>query len=72
MREEYIKSAANKIGISVEDLTDTEREIINHCYDIFKDRLSDLKTLQDEVKRLSIENANLKAYTDNKDYEENE
>jgi len=70
LREEYKKSIADKLSISVEDLTKTELEIINHCFDIFQDRLEDLKILTDENKRLTIENANLKAYNDNKDYGE--
>lgn len=70
LKNEYIKSIADKVSISVEDLTETELQIIHACFDIFKDRLSDIKTIDDENKRLNIEIANLKAYKDNKDYEE--
>lgn len=70
LKEEYKKTIADKLSISIEDLTETELKIIDNCFDIFKDRLEDLKILTEENKRLSIENANLKAYKDNKDYGE--
>jgi hypothetical protein len=37
-----------------------------------KEKLEDIKILNDEIKRLSIENANLKAYNDDKDYGDEE
>jgi hypothetical protein len=60
-REDYIKALADHITVSVEDLNDTELALINKSYAIFNDRLSDMKALQDEVKRLSIDLANQKA-----------
>jgi hypothetical protein len=60
-REDYIKALADHITVSVEDLNDIELALINKSYAIFNDRLSDMKALQDEVKRLSIELANYKA-----------
>jgi hypothetical protein len=60
-REDYIKALADHITVSVEDLNDIELALINKSYAIFNDRLSDMKALQDEVKRLSIELANQKA-----------
>lgn len=64
-KEDYTKALADHITVSVEDLSPTEVELINKSYSIFNDRLSDLKSLQDEVKRLSIELANHKAMTEN-------
>jgi hypothetical protein len=52
----------------MEDLTDTEKEIINYSFSVLKERLEDIKLLNDEVARLNIEIANLKSYNDDKDY----
>lgn len=68
LMNDYIKLLADKVSICVEDLNDIEMQLIKESFYIFNDRLQDLKTLQDEVKRLSIDNANLKAYQDDKDY----
>jgi hypothetical protein len=37
-----------------------------------EEKLEDIKILKDNIKRLSIENANLKAYNDDKDYGDEE
>lgn len=68
LRNLYIKTIADKLTISVEDLLESELAIINHCFDIFNDRLEDIKTLEESNKLLSIEVRNLKGYQDNKDY----
>lgn len=67
LKEQYIKNIADKLSISIEDLLNNELEIINHSFNIFNDRLEDIKFLKDEVKRLSIELANEKAYRDQRD-----
>ena len=67
--DNYIKSISDRMCISIEDLTETEIKIIEECFDIFKGRLIDIKTLEDENKRISIELANLRAMQDNKNYE---
>lgn len=69
LKDKYTKVIADKISVSVEDLLDSELEIITACYDIFKDRLSDISTMEKEIYRLNIELANLKSMSDNKDYE---
>ena len=66
--DEYKKVVADKICVSIDDLTETELKVIEECFDIFKGRLEDIKTLEDENKRISIELTNLKAYLDDKDY----
>lgn len=66
-KDEYTKALADHITVSVEDLSPTEISLIDKAYAIFKDRLSDMKALNDEVKRLSIEVANLKAMSNNDD-----
>ena len=71
MREEFTKTLADHITVSVEDLNETELALINKAFSIFQDRLADLKAQQDEVKRLSIELANREAMgtTDDARYE---
>ena len=61
-KEEYVDGVLNYLLISKEDLTDTEKEIINYSFSVLKERLEDIKLLNDEIKRLNIEFANLKAY----------
>jgi hypothetical protein len=73
LKEQYKKALADHIAISVEDLSTTELALIDKSYSIFNDRLSDLKACEDEVKRLRIELANLRAMTEttnNETYEE--
>lgn len=67
-KEEYIDGVLNYLLIKREDLTDSEKEIINYSFSVLKERLEDIKLLNDEVNRLNIELANLKSYDDNKDY----
>ena len=43
--------------------------IIEFTYELLQEKLDDMKILQDEIKRISVENANLKSYNDNKDYD---
>jgi hypothetical protein len=61
LKEQYVKLLADHITVSVEDLTKNEIDLINLSYVLFKDKLDDIKTGNDEVKRLSIELANYKA-----------
>lgn len=67
LRDQYFKTIADKMSISLEDLTDTEKEAIGYCFNIFNDRLEDIKELTEQNKRLSIELANEKAYHDQRD-----
>ena len=67
-KEEYIDGVLNYLLIKKEDLTDSEKEIINYSFSVLKERLEDIKLLNDEVNRLNIKLANLKSYDDNKDY----
>ena len=70
--DQYYEIVTSGITVSREDLTKTEIEIIEIGFELVKEKLSDLEILKDEIKRLSIENANLKAYNDNKDYGDEE
>jgi hypothetical protein len=61
LEERYTKEMAKAITVSVEDLTDNEKSLIKASFDLFEAKLEEIKTLQDDVKRLSINLANIKA-----------
>ena len=63
-RELYTKTLADSILVSTDDLNSNEVTLINKAYEIFIDGQADIKALSDEVKRLSIEMANVKAMQD--------
>lgn len=67
-KQKYTEGLVNHLLIKEEDLTETEKEIINYSFSVLKERLEDIKLLNDEVVRLNIELANLKSYNDDKDY----
>jgi len=69
LEEQYWQHLCDKILVSKEDLTLNEGTLIIESYILFKDKLVDIKTLEDEVKRLSLELSNLKAMQDDKDYD---
>ena len=60
----YTKALADSVLVSVEDLTPIELKLIDKGYDIFIGNLDDIKTKEEEIKRLSIALVNLKAMTD--------
>ena len=61
LKKEYTKLLATSISVSVEDLTDNEKTLIEKSFELFEEKREDLKIANDEVKRLSIELANHKA-----------
>lgn len=71
LKDQYIKIMSDHICISKDDLTDTEKELIEHSFEMFIDKLEDIKTLNGEVRRLSIELANTKAMLDTSDDRKN-
>ena len=72
LKDQYYDLVTGRITVSKEDLTKTEIEIIELGFDLMEEKLEDIKIIKDNIKRLSIENANLKAYNDNKDYGDEE
>lgn len=62
LKKEYTKMMADKISVSIEDLTDNENTIIDSGFTLFMEKLEDIKLLNDEIKRLSVELSNLKIY----------
>lgn len=67
LKERYVKLLASKIIVSVDDLTDNESKLIDESFELFNEKLEDIQILKEEVKRLSIELANLKAMQDDSD-----
>lgn len=68
LKQEYVKLLCNYITVCEEDLNDNESKLIEESYILFKNKLNDIKILNDEVYRLKIELANLRAMLDDKDY----
>jgi hypothetical protein len=64
IKERYVEMMTNRISVSVEDLTDNEMSIIEYGYTIFSEKLEDIKILEDENRRISVELANIKSYRD--------
>lgn len=58
---------SDKITISVEDLTENEKTLIEFSFTIFTEKLDEIKLLNDDIKRLSIELSNLKSYMEDLD-----
>ena len=72
LKGQYYDLVTNRILVSKDDLTENEIGIIEFGFELMKDKLDNIKILKDDIKRLSIENANLKAYNDDKDYGDEE
>jgi hypothetical protein len=70
LKEQYLDLVIDRITVSKEDLTEVEEKIINIGYELLSEKLDDIKILNDEIKRISLELANLKAYQDDEDYED--
>jgi hypothetical protein len=64
LKEQYFEMMANKICVSLEDLTDNEKTLIEAGFDLFSEKLEDIKIINDENKRISIELANLKSFNE--------
>jgi len=69
LKDRYVKLLASKITVSVDDLTDNESKLINESFELFSEKLDDIQILKDEIKRISVEFANLKAMQDDSDNE---
>lgn len=68
LKEQYLDLVIDRITVSKEDLTEVEEQIINIGYELLSEKLDDIKILNDEIKRISLELANLKSYQDDTDY----
>jgi hypothetical protein len=72
LKDQYYDLVTDRIQVPKDDLTENEIRIIEFGFELMKEKLEDLKILNDDIKRLSIENANLRAYNDDKDYGDEE
>jgi hypothetical protein len=72
LKDQYYDLVTDRIKVPKDDLTENEIRIIEFGFELMKEKLEDLKILNDDIKRLSIENANLRAYNDDKDYGDEE
>lgn len=74
MKKEYFKMMGDKILLSQEDLTINEKTLIEFSYFLFTEKLEEIKLLNDENRRISIELSNLKTYLEdlNSDIREND
>jgi uncharacterized Fe-S cluster-containing radical SAM superfamily protein len=64
LKDKYVKLLAGRITVSVDDLTDNEFKLINESFELFSEKLDDIRILNDELKRVNIELINLKAMRD--------
>ncbi|MCK9574785.1 MAG: hypothetical protein WC979_02980 [Candidatus Pacearchaeota archaeon] len=64
LKEQYIQMFADKITVSVDDLTESEKALINFAYELFLEKLEEIKIANDELKRTKIELLNLKIMLD--------
>jgi hypothetical protein len=64
LKEQYTEMMGNKISVSLEDLTDNEKTLIEAGFDLFSEKMEDIKILNDEIRRISIELANLKSFNE--------
>ena len=64
LKDKYIKLLSSKITVSVDDLSDNELKLITESFELFDEKLDDIKILNDELKRVNIELMNLKAMRD--------
>ena len=62
LKRQYVEMMCNKLSLSYEDLTENEIELINSGYVLFEEKMEDIKILNDDIRRISIELANLKSY----------
>ena len=72
LKQQYTELLASKICVSVEDLTETEMSLIENSYLLWMEKMEDIKILNDDLKRVTNELLNLKAYSDDSenDYDE--
>ena len=68
LKTQYYDLVSDRIQVPKDDLTENESKIIELGFELLEEKLEDIKILKDDIRRLSIENANLKAYNDDKDY----
>jgi len=68
LKKEYNKLICDRLSIIYDDLSDTERQIIDISFDIIESKVKEMKELNDMIYRLNIDIRNLKSFQDDKEY----
>lgn len=68
LKKQYIKIISEKITLNEEDFSHIEKEIVNLGFNMVKEKIDEIRELNEEIIRLKIEISNLKAYNDDGDY----
>jgi hypothetical protein len=72
LKTQYYDLVSDRIQVPKDELTENETRIIELGFELLEEKLEDIRILNADIKRLSIENANLRAYNDDKDYGDEE
>lgn len=67
LKDEYIKLMCDHIYVIPEDLSINEIKLIDKSYELFMEKMEDLRILGSTARMLSIEVANLNAMRDDSD-----
>ena len=59
----------DKLSLSKEDLTDNEKTLIDTGFTLFDEKMEEIQILNSELRRISIELANMKSYFEDFDNE---
>ncbi len=70
LKDQYYEEVLSRLLIDRNNLTETETDLIEIGYEMVVGHIEDKKELENEIRRLRIENANLKSYQDDRDYPE--
>lgn len=68
LKKEYTRIISEKISLKEADFSHTEKEILNIGFNMVKEKIDEIRELNDEIIRVKIEILNLKSYSDDKDY----
>jgi hypothetical protein len=68
LKKEYTRIISEKISLKEDDFSDIEKEIVNIGFYMVKEKIDEIRELNDEIIRLKIEISNLKSYNDDSDY----
>lgn len=63
-KEKYIKYLSDKITVSIDDLTDNELKLMNESFEMFNEKLEEIKILSDELRSVNIQLMNIKSMND--------
>jgi len=69
LKKEYYKIMCDKLSLSKEDLTDNEKKLIDTGFTLFDEKMEEIQILNSELRRISIELANMKSYFEDFDNE---